>query len=105
MSDKIEPIHKRIFCLRSGTSAHTQKIAQIARSQVDGMALELDQLPPVYSAAKVIQSFIYKYKSFLSAAMICAGWDPYKGPQIYDIPLGGTIVQEDISTGGTSPSE
>ena len=61
---------------------------------------EIEDLPPVYSATKGIQSFIYTYKNFLSAAMICAGWDPIKGPQIYNIPLGGTIVKEDIATGG-----
>ena len=100
MSDKIEPIDKRIFCLRSGTSAHTQKVAQLTRMHVSQMSSELEQPAPVYSAAKVMQSFIYTYKNFLSAAMICAGWDPYKGPQIYTIPLGGTIVAEKIATGG-----
>ena len=31
VSDKIEPIHDRIFCLRSGVSAHTQLIAHYVR--------------------------------------------------------------------------
>ncbi len=101
MSDKIEPIHKRIFCLRSGTSAHTQKIAQLCRLFISRMASELEQPPPVYAAAKVMQSYIYNYKSFMSAAMICAGWDPYQGPQLYTVPLGGTIVKENIATGGS----
>ena len=61
---------------------------------------EMEDLVPVYSAAKVIQSYIYNYKSFLSAAMICAGWDQVKGPQVYTIPLGGTLVPENIATGG-----
>ena len=104
VSDKIEPIHKRIFCLRSGTSAHTQKIAQFTRMYISTQASELGQDPPVFSAAKIMQHFIYNYKDMLQAAMICAGWDPYKGPQIYNIPLGGTIVQEYIATGGKQQS-
>ena len=101
MSDKIEPIDKRIFCLRSGTSAHTQKIAQLTRLYMSQLASETQQASPVYSAAKTMQYFIYNYKNFLSAAMICAGWDPYKGPQIYTLPLGGTLVEEKIATGGS----
>lgn len=102
MSDKLEPLDRRIFCMRSGTSAHTQKVSQITRRYISALSAELDQPVPVYSAAKTMQSLIYTYKNALSAAMICAGWDPYKGPQVYSIPLGGTLVQENIATGGNN---
>ena len=34
-SDKLEPIHQRIYCQRSGTSAHTSTIAKYVRYYVD----------------------------------------------------------------------
>ena len=65
------------------------------------LEMETGQPAPVYSAAKQMQSLIYKNKNFLSASMICAGWDPYKGPQIYAVPLGGTMIAENVATGGS----
>lgn len=38
VSDKLEPIHQRIYCQRSGTSSHTSYIAKIVRYYVDIMA-------------------------------------------------------------------
>ncbi len=102
VSDKLEPLSKHIFCMRSGTSAHTQKIAQLARLYLGNLSSEMQIDPPVYSAAKLMQGLIYRYKSFLSASMICAGWDPYKGPQVYAIPLGGTLVEEKVATSGNT---
>mmetsp|Transcript_18744 Transcript_18744/g.13568 ORF Transcript_18744/g.13568 Transcript_18744/m.13568 type:complete len:81 (-) Transcript_18744:444-686(-) len=31
VSDKLEPIHERIYCQRSGTSSHTREIARYVR--------------------------------------------------------------------------
>ncbi|GJQ14894.1 hypothetical protein GpartN1_g6685.t1 [Galdieria partita] len=33
--------------------------------------------------------------------MICAGWDPLYGGQVYTVPLGGTIVRQPYSIGGS----
>ena len=65
------------------------------------LEIETGQPAPVYSAAKQIHSLIYKNKNFLQAGMICAGWDPYKGPQVYNISLGGTLIAENVTTGGS----
>ena len=35
VSDKLEPIQHRIYCQRSGTSSHTQTIAQYVRHYID----------------------------------------------------------------------
>jgi len=34
-SDKLEPIHQRIYCQRSGTSSHTSTIAKYVRYYID----------------------------------------------------------------------
>ena len=55
VSDKLEPIHHRIYCQRSGTSAHTQTIAKYVRNYIDIQAAELGGLPPVESAANIMR--------------------------------------------------
>ena len=59
VSDKLEPIHHRIYCQRSGTSAHTQLIAKYVRYYIDSQASELGSFPPVESAANIMRSIIY----------------------------------------------
>lgn len=85
VADKLEPIHHRIYCQRSGTSSHTQTIAKMVRYYVDVQANELGSFPPVESAANIMRSIIYANAGSLSASMICSGWDPYKGYQIYSV--------------------
>ena len=85
VSDKLEPIHNRIYCQRSGTSSHTSTIAKYVRYYVDIQAGQLGGAPPVESAAAVLREIIYNNAGSLSASMICSGWDPYKGYQIYSV--------------------
>ena len=35
------------------------------------------------------------------AGLICGGWDPYDGGQVYEIPLGGTIMKQKFALGGS----
>ena len=79
VADKLEPIHHRIFCQRSGTTSHTSMIAKYVRYYIDNQATELGGFPPVESAASVMREIIYNNAGSLSASMICSGWDPYKG--------------------------
>ena len=50
---------------------------------------ELGNYPPVESAASIMREIIYSNKNNLSASMICSGWDPYKGYQIYMVNSSG----------------
>jgi|TARA_B110000305_G_C19192114_1_gene517078 20S proteasome subunit beta 1 len=84
-SDKLEPIHHRIYAQRSGTSSHTSTIAKYVRHYIDIQALELGNFPPVESAAGIMREIIFNNRNSLSASMICSGWDPYKGFQIYAV--------------------
>ncbi|KAM3138691.1 hypothetical protein pb186bvf_009255 [Paramecium bursaria] len=100
-ADKIDYVHDRIFCLRSGSAADTQTIAKYVRYYVDVHAQELGRPPAVTTAARLFQNFLYQYKDQLSAAIIVAGWDPYKGPQIFQLPLGGAMFESKWSIGGS----
>lgn len=101
VSDKLEPIHHRIYCQRSGTSSHTQTIAKMVRYYVDVQANELGSLPPVESAANIMRSIIYSNAGMLSASMICSGWDPYKGYQIYSVNQTGFHQEGDWALSGS----
>ena len=43
----------------------------------------------------------YSNKDQLMAGMICGGWDPYDGGQVFEIPLGGAVMQQAFSVGGS----
>jgi len=101
ISDKIEPIHSRIFCMRTGVSAHTQTMARYVRHYLSQHAIEEGTMPSVSTAARLFQMIAYQNKDFLQAAIICAGWDPVMGPQVYDITLGGSLIQEPYSISGS----
>lgn len=38
------------------------------------------------------------------AGILCAGWDPIEGGQVYSIPLGGTLVKQPFGTSGSGSS-
>ena len=38
------------------------------------------------------------------AGMICGGWDPYEGGQVFEIPLGGTLMPQKFAIGGSGSS-
>ena len=100
-SDKLEFIHDRIFCLRSGNSADTQTIAKIVRNYLSHHSIELGRLPHVRSAAKLFQQIMYQNKDSLEASIIVGGWDPYEGSQVYAIPSGGTAIARKFASGGS----
>lgn len=104
VSDKIEPIHRRIFCLRSGNSAHTQTISRYVRHYLNMQSVEEGSLPQVSTAAKLFASICYSNKNFLQASVICAGWDEVQGGQVYEIPLGGSLMKEPYAIGGSGSS-
>jgi len=104
ISDKIEPIHHRIFCLRSGASAHTQALSRYVRHYLQQQAIEENKLPLVSTAAKLFASMSYANKNFLQAAIIVAGWDPVFGNQVFEVPLGGTMLSQPFAIGGSGSS-
>jgi len=58
-SDKLEPIHQRIYCQRSGTSSHTSHIAKYVRHYIDIQATKQGNFQPVKSAANIMREIIF----------------------------------------------
>ena len=100
VSDKLEPIHERIYAQRSGTSAHTRAVSRYVRYYVNNQALELQNYPSVESAAFCPQNIIYNNPG-LSAHVCISGWDPYKGYQIYDVNVTGFMRASNLVLGGS----
>ena len=44
---------------------------------------------------------IYQYRDDFLAGMIVAGWDKKLGGQVYSCPLGGLLVRQPVSLGGS----
>lgn len=48
-----------------------------------------------------MKTICYNNKDNLMAGLIVGGWDPYLGGQIYEIPLGGTLIKQNFAIGGS----
>ncbi len=67
-------------------------------------SMELGRLPRVRTVANLMRKICYNNKDNLMAGLIVGGWDPYEGGQVYEIPLGGTIMRQKFALGGSGSS-
>jgi len=104
VSDKITPVSDFIYCCRSGSAADTQAISDYVTHYLDLHRIELGEQPDVKVAAALFNQLCYNNKSFLQAGIIVAGWHPRNGGQVYTIPLGGGVVRQPWSIGGSGSS-
>jgi len=65
------------------------------------MSHELGNYPPVEAAASIMREIIYNNAGQLSASMICSGWDPYKGYQIYSVNQTGFFKEANWALSGS----
>jgi 20S proteasome subunit beta 1 len=118
-SDKLTPVHDRIYCCRSGSAADTQQIAEYVRYYLEMHAVELGSLPQVLTAATLFRKLCYENKNrlqvpklfllfacfltrvVLQAGIICGGWDPIEGGQVFSITMGGSMVKQPFALGGS----
>eukprot|EP01069_Polyplicarium_translucidae_P001614 Polyplicarium_translucidae@DN1741_c0_g1_i1.p2 len=102
-SRKVSRIHDNIFVCRSGSAADTQALASFVKLYLEQHASELgpSAKPTVTAAASLFRHFAYEYKDALSAGLIVAGVDERHGPQVFAIPLGGTMLQMPYAVGGS----
>ncbi|KAG7464587.1 hypothetical protein MATL_G00166960 [Megalops atlanticus] len=101
VTDKLTPIHDRIFCCRSGSAADTQAIADVVTYQLGFHSIELDEPPLVQTAANLFKEMCYRYREELMAGIIVAGWDKRRGGQVYTVPVGGMLTRQPVSVGGS----
>ncbi|KAK6478058.1 proteasome subunit beta type-6-like [Huso huso] len=104
VTDKLTQIHDQIFCCRSGSAADTQAIADAVTYQLGFHSIELDEAPLVQTAANLFKEMCYKYREELMAGIIVAGWDKRRGGQVYTVPMGGMMVRQPFSIGGSGSS-
>nr|XP_046173394.1 proteasome subunit beta type-6-like isoform X1 [Oncorhynchus gorbuscha] len=104
VTDKLTPIHDHIFCCRSGSAADTQAVADAVTYQLGFHSIELDEPPLVQTAANLFQQMCYRYREEMMAGIIVAGWDKRRGGQVYTVPMGGMIVRQPVSVGGSGSS-
>eukprot|EP00428_Durinskia_dybowskii_P060635 CAMPEP_0170381684 /NCGR_PEP_ID=MMETSP0117_2-20130122/14540_1 /TAXON_ID=400756 /ORGANISM="Durinskia baltica, Strain CSIRO CS-38" /LENGTH=214 /DNA_ID=CAMNT_0010637271 /DNA_START=74 /DNA_END=718 /DNA_ORIENTATION=+ len=104
VSDKIVPIHDYVWACRSGSAADTQAVSDYVKYYINSHSTELNRLPRVKTCANLMRKICYNNKDRMMAGMICGGWDPYEGGQVYEIPLGGTIMQQKFALGGSGSS-
>lgn len=101
VSDKLTPVTDNIYCCRSGSAADTQAVSEMVKYYLNIHKIELDEKPQVKTAANLFRDICYQNKDRLMAGIICGGWDAVNGGQIYSIPLGGALVPQDVSLGGS----
>uniref|UniRef100_A0A8C9JWS2 proteasome endopeptidase complex n=1 Tax=Panthera tigris altaica TaxID=74533 RepID=A0A8C9JWS2_PANTA len=89
VTDKLTPIHDRIFCCHSCSAADTQAVDDAVTYQLGFHSIELNEPPLLYTAASLFKEMCYLYQEELMAGIITAGWDPQEGGQVYSVPLGG----------------
>uniref|UniRef100_A0A8B9H8U2 Proteasome subunit beta type-9 n=1 Tax=Astyanax mexicanus TaxID=7994 RepID=A0A8B9H8U2_ASTMX len=104
VTDKLTKVHERIFCCRSGSAADTQAIAEAVSYQLGFHSIELDEPPLVQTAANLFKQMCYRYREELMAGIIVAGWDKRRGGQVYTVPMGGMLVRQPVSVGGSGSS-
>ncbi|XP_002738545.1 proteasome subunit beta type-6-like [Saccoglossus kowalevskii] len=101
VTDKLTPVHERIYCCRSGSAAATQAVADIVSYHLNFHSIEMNEPPLVKTAANLFKEMCYNYRDELTAGIICAGWDEREGGQVYTIPLGGMLLRQPFSIGGS----
>lgn len=101
VSDKITPVSDFIYCCRSGSAADTQAISEYVTYYLDLHKVELGEQPETRTAAALFNQLCYTNKNALQAGIIVAGWHPRTGGEVYSIPLGGGVVRQPWTTGGS----
>merc|ERR1712018_273816 len=101
VTDKLTRVTDQIYCCRSGSAADTQAITDIVSYNLNFHKMQMDEEPLVRTAASVFQDLCYNYREQLTAGIICAGWDAKHGGQVYSIPIGGMLMRQPVSIGGS----
>lgn len=99
--NKVVRVHDQIFCCMSGSLADAQAVTNAVIHRLNFHSMQMGEPPLVKSVASIMREFCYDNKEELSAGFIVAGWDRRRGPQVFDVSLGGMIVEQDFTIGGS----
>ncbi|KAI2810683.1 Proteasome subunit beta type-6 [Blomia tropicalis] len=101
VTDKLTKITDQIYVCRSGSAADTQALADVVAYQLDFYQMETGEPANVSLGASLFRDMCYKYRDQMTAGLIIAGWDRRLGGQVYSVPIGGMIVRQPVSIGGS----
>ncbi|XP_041932350.1 proteasome 20S subunit beta 12 [Alosa sapidissima] len=99
--NKLIQVHDRIFCCIAGSLADAQAVTKMAKFQLSFHSIQMESPPLVKAAASVMKELCYHNKDELQAGFITAGWDRKKGPQVYTVSLGGMLLSQPFTIGGS----
>ncbi|MEQ2185655.1 Proteasome subunit beta type-6-B like protein [Goodea atripinnis] len=99
--NKVIQVHDRIFCCMAGSLADAQAVIKTAKFQLSFHSVQMEDPPLVIAAASVLKDLCFKNKEELQAGFITAGWDKKKGPQVYVVSLGGMLISQPVTLGGS----
>merc|ERR1712038_1234703 len=101
VTDKLTPLTDQMMACRSGSAADTQAMTDVVRNQLQWYEVEFGEPASVYTGAHLFKNISYDYRDQLTAGIIVAGWDKEKGGQVYSVPIGGALVRQKASIGGS----
>uniref|UniRef100_A0A8C1VSQ2 proteasome endopeptidase complex n=1 Tax=Cyprinus carpio TaxID=7962 RepID=A0A8C1VSQ2_CYPCA len=93
-----------MFCCMAGSLADAQAVTNAVIHQLSFHSMQMEEPPLVKSAAAIMRSFCYTHQDELSARFIMAGWDHINGPQVFTVSLGGIILEQEFTVGGSGSS-
>ncbi|KAL4629586.1 proteasome subunit beta type-6-B like protein [Arapaima gigas] len=99
--NKVVQVHDKIFCCMSGSLADAQAVTNAVIHRLNFHSMQMGEPPLVQSAASIMKEFCYNYRDELSAGFIVAGWDRKKGPQVFEVSVGGMVVEQEFTIGGS----
>lgn len=102
VTNKLTKLVENVYCCRSGSAADTQAFAEMVSRHMRQHAIDTDaKYVPVKSVASLFQKLCYMYKNQIQAGIIVGGWDPINGGTVFNIPLGGAMIQHHYAMGGS----
>lgn len=104
VTDKLTRITDKIYCCRSGSAADTQAIADIVSYSTYYSENQNGRDALVTEVAAEFRRYCYNYRDSLLAGIIVAGYDDVHGGQVFSVPLGGMVIRQKCTIGGSGSS-
>ncbi|KAL7049736.1 hypothetical protein ACKWTF_003835 [Chironomus riparius] len=104
VTDKLTRITDKVYCCRSGSAADTQAIADIVSYSTYFYENQNNRDATVPEVAAEFRRMCYNYRDSITAGIIVAGYDDVNGGQVFSVPLGGMLIRQCCTIGGSGSS-
>lgn len=104
VTDKLTRITDKVYCCRSGSAADTQAIADIVSYSTYYYENQNNRDATVQEVAAEFRRMCYNYRDSITAGIIVAGYDDVNGGQVFSVPLGGMLIRQSCTIGGSGSS-